>query len=143
MFKFKLESVLKYRKIKEDEVVREYRLKKKEISDCERNIEELKRKILKNKDESKKTLDVNMLKIIDNYIFRLNQELKYSEMNLHNLKNQLATIEIKMFQARKDRKILENLKEKKRKEYIKEELLKEQKFLDEIASISENRKKLN
>jgi flagellar FliJ protein len=143
MFKFKLENVLNFRKIKEEEAVREYRLKKREINECEVKIGEIKKKITENKKELQTVLDVNMIKIIDNYLFRLGKELEYTELKLHNLKNELVALENKMFQAMKERKVLENLKEKKRLEYFREENLKEQKFLDEIASIAENRKKLN
>ena len=31
-----------------------------------------------------------MIKIIDNYLFRLGKELEYTELKLHNLKNELV-----------------------------------------------------
>jgi len=46
-------------------------------------------------------------------------------------------------EARKERKILEKLKEKKHEIYKQEELKKEQKFIDELSNSMYNRRNLN
>lgn len=143
MFKFKLETVLKYKIRLEEEAVKEYKLKKKEILECEHRIEDLNKKLENSKKESKKKLDINMMRIYANYIHSLESSIEKERQLLNTLLSQLKIIEEKMFEAKKERKILEKLKEKKYMEYLREENLKDQKFLDEIASIAENRKKLN
>ncbi len=140
MFKFKLEPVLKFRKIKEEEVIKEFQAKKKEILDTEQKIKNLETNLNETKIQKKEKININDLKLIDNYIRGLTNNINEAKEKLLRLQYELKEIEEKLHQARKERKILENLKEKKYLEYIKEENLKEQKFLDEIASIAENRK---
>ncbi len=141
MFKFKLESVLKLRKIREKEIIKEFQIKKGEVLAAEKELERFKENLNKAKIEKSLKLTINDLKLLDNYIFKLKESIKYQAIKINNLNMELKQIELRLFQAQKERKVLENLKEKKYQEYLKEENLKEQKFLDEIASISFNKKK--
>ncbi len=141
MFKFKLESILKYRKIKEDEAIKNFQLKKREVEALILKIQETKNQITSSKARKEKNINIKELILIDNYIVRVTETLNNQTKELQTLNNQLKQLEKELFKARKERKIIENLKAKKYEDYLNEIKLIEQKFLDEISSIAENRKK--
>ena len=73
--------------------------------------------------------------LIDTYIKALRQDIQQTQKNIAMLETQIKKTQAELAEKAKDRKIMEKLKEKHFEHYKKEEQLKEQRNLDEIASI--------
>jgi len=134
-FKFRLESILNIKYIKEDKI-------KTELG----NLYSEEKKILNKIDfiESQIIIIENEIKSMSNFTI---QEYKENHFYLSNLKQQKADVKIslkkikkkidatkeRLVKAMKERKVLEALKENKKEEYKKEENLKMQKIMDELG----------
>lgn len=73
--------------------------------------------------------------LIDTYLKALRQDIQQTQKNIAMLEAQIQKTQAELAEKAKDRKIMEKLKEKHFEHYKKEEQLKEQRNLDEIASI--------
>lgn len=147
MFVFRLEKALEHRAEEEERIKREFLLKKNRL-------------------DSEKEVLSQKIKLINETIHQFN-ELRYGTLNAISLRNyeiylkKIKNEKIKQdevveqcrkiteeakdafIEARKEKKVLEKLKEKKYEVYKQEELKKEQKFIDELSNSMYNRRNVN
>ena len=135
MFRFRLEPVLRVKRIREDQRKKEFGEALSRFWEESRRLEELKRKRMECLGALGKVGDPFRLRLAVEYARYLEGEIKESERRLENLRREVEAKRKALVEAMKERKILERLKEKKLEEYRRKELLKEIKSLDEIASL--------
>ncbi len=135
MFRFRLEPVLRVKRIKEDQRKKEFGEALSRFWEESKRLEELKRKRMEYLGALGKITDPFRLKLSIEYARYLEGEIRRSERRLEELRREVETKRSALIEAMKERKILERLKEKRLEEYRREELLKEIKSLDEIASL--------
>ena len=136
MFKFKLEKLLKIRKKQEEDLGNLYALKLKEIEKAYNKLDKIKEEIICNKEKkTKKNLVASELVNLENYLYFLKQEEHAQLIEIEKLKEEADALKNQLLEARKKRKILETLKDKKYQKFLAEEKLKEQKLIDEVGVI--------
>lgn len=141
-FKFRLESFLGIKEKIEEQKKLEYGKALKKLDEERAYLESLETK--------KKDVIDNMRKSINsgiraNELKRYNNFVDYIKLRIEEQENVVRKAEIyaeqkriELVDAMKERKMLEVLKENDRVEYNKEQLLKEQKIVDEIVSYQYN-----
>ncbi len=130
-YKFKMEKVLEYRS----------QLEKKKVEDYARvnmTLEEQKDRLAELQDEySGKDRDqetgINEMKMQFLYKEKLRRDMFHQELKIQDTENRVNDARDILIEARKDRKIMEILKDKDKTQYIQEVNLKEQKELDDIS----------
>jgi len=136
-FKFALEKVLLYKEQLEKEA-------KSKLANLNAQKERLKERFASlKKDEFFQEQKLSQTPInemgerwlIENYLKALRQDIQQTQKNMAMLDTQIEQARIELAQKAKDKKVMEKLKEKHLERYKKEEQLKEQRNLDEIASI--------
>ncbi len=136
-FKFSLEKVLKYREQLENEA-------KALAAGLQQKSQALKDRYAQLKQEER--LQEQKLAatpfsqsgdrwLIDMYIKAIRQDIAQTQTDIAKTDAELEQAKRVLAEKSKDRKIMEKLKEKHFEQYKKEEQLKEQRNLDEIASI--------
>lgn len=145
MFKFKLQKAL-------DIKIQEEDLKRKELTDKQQLLENEKEKLnqinnkiiemihsySKNKTGS---LNIALMNSYENFIRKLKLE-KEDQIDIVDLVEKKVEEAKNMFlEVRKERKIFEKLKEKRYENFMKEELKKEQNFIDELSTSIFNRRR--
>ena len=135
MFRFRLEPVLRVKRIREDQRKKEFGEALSRFWEESRRLDELKRKRMEYLGALGRVGDPFRLRLAMEYARYLEGEIKESERRLESLRREVEAKRKALVEAMKERKILERLKEKKLEEYRREELLKEIKNLDEIASL--------
>jgi|APTNR8051073442_1049403.scaffolds.fasta_scaffold02163_12 flagellar protein FliJ len=132
-FNFKLDTVLRLRSDKTEEAKTELQLIIRKRIEKEQLIEEQLFKLENHnltRSEHKKLEEIQAFYYHKEYI---NQEIKRLKMELDNLLDIESLKRIKYNEALKEEKVLQNLKDKKKIEFIAEIERKEQIELDEIA----------
>ncbi len=136
-FSFSLESILN--------------LRKQETQDAEMRVEyakrvlmELKKMIAQERDlyfEDREQLNLvlkkshmNEVSLYDNSLSLRQKKLLELLENLRSCQSDLALFQQNLVQARRNQKMLENLKDLKEKEFLKQQFYKEQRALDEAGS---------
>lgn len=136
-FKFSLEKVLKYREQLENEA-------KALAAGLQQKSQALKDRYAQLKQEER--LQEQKLAatpfsqsgdrwLVDMYIKAIRQDIAQTQTDIAKTDAELEQAKRVLAEKSKDRKIMEKLKEKHFEQYKKEEQLKEQRNLDEIASI--------
>lgn len=147
MFVFRLEKALEHRAEEEERLKKEFLLKKNRL-DNEKEILRRKEKLIEETIHKFNDLRFGILNPIS---------LRNYEIYLKRLKNekteQIAVVEHwreiteeakdVFVEARKEKKVLEKLREKKLEIYKQEEIKKEQKFIDELSNSMYNRRNSN
>lgn len=132
MFKFKLEKLLNIRKKQEEDLGRAYSIKLKEIKQKEDELSNLVKEEFEVKiNMRKEKIMIGELQQMERYIFKLKNLQENLKQEITILKEQAEVLKNNLLNARKKRKTLEKLKEKKYQKYLYEQNLKEQKTLDE------------
>ncbi len=137
-FNFKLENILKVKSLKED-------LAKVELANLQSQYrtEEIILQQLQNsyvnyqsqlKEKQQKSITIQEFSLYSCYFHKVSQEITKQAELLVSVKEQVSRQREKLVESVKERKILENLKQKKYQEFKKIILSKEQNFLDEIAT---------
>lgn len=135
-FKFSLEQVLVYRTQLEDQAKAELgRLQSNMVLEQGRKAGFIAEMHEQELELAKNTTDLGGRWLIDNYIKALRSDIAQSNRKIEALEKQLQEARKKLLLCAKDKMILEKLKEKHEKTYKLEELQKEQREYDEIASI--------
>ncbi|WP_291964884.1 flagellar export protein FliJ [Caloramator sp.] len=135
-YKFKLEKLLELKLKREDSLkleVSEYLNKIKIKKD---QIENIKEKINFSKNNKINSAFSYDLKNYISYINYLESKLIEEQKNLIILENELEKIKEQLINATKERKVLENLKEKSYNEFLSELNKIENKIIDEMAIIN-------
>lgn len=136
-FKFRLEKVLLYKEQLEKEVKAKLAELNAQREQLKKRYESLKQDELFQEQKLSQT-PVNEMGerwLLDNYIKALRQDIQQTQKNISMFEMQIEKTRKELAEKAKDRKIMEKLKEKHFEYYKKEEQLKEQRNLDEIASI--------
>ena len=140
-FKFNLEKVLKHRKIQEDLAQRDYQEALAELHNQERKLE----KILNSIVESRELISWLEVQVAPDRFDRVNQAHQFiylqglrADRQKEKIKEVEKLVESKqelLRQKAMDKKIIERLKDKKRKAFEVEQNKVQQKELDEIVSM--------
>lgn len=144
MFKFKLQSVLEYRLNIEEKILNEF-------SDLKRCMEEqkavLKTLIDKRKDliNDLRSMQCNMMRANDiaalvAYVETIRNKEKEQKIILHQAKEQVEKKRQELIEAVKNRKVMENLRDKHAEEYRKSLNELEQKNSDEMSVLKFGRR---
>lgn len=142
-FKFSLESVLKYKVFLAKEAEQQLMSINMDIKECEEYIEQLKSQRIKTFEELDKKRDqeitIESYQIFQNYISSLEEKAELEQKRLHSLYREKDVRTKKLIEARKEKEVLEKLKDKKKKKHVEDMLYEEQKELDEISSLKQAR----
>jgi len=134
-FVFRLDRVLKLRKKKEEKIERELALKNAEYiavkNEIERNKEELKLFISENSITGG-SFSIEEIQAADNYIYRLEKRIKELRVELDEKKKEVDRVRELLNEAKKARKVLEKLRDKRLNEYINAVNREEVNELDDI-----------
>ncbi len=136
-FNFSLERVLKVREITEEDLQQQLKQAQEEKEKQEERLtglleqhEQYKTEFLDNVDKPMKVCDIQHY---SSYFPRLIRRIDEQRQRLQQAEKHLNKCYLEWQEARKERKIMENLKEKKREQHRREWLKTEQKFFDELA----------
>ena len=145
MFKFKFQKALEYKLQIEDEA-KYLLLKKKEEEQAEQEkleniIESEKKFMLEYKNIKTGKLDINKMVEYQSYLDKIEKEKELQKEAVEQAEMEVEKAEKDYFEARKDRKIFDKLKEKAESDYNKEEQKKEQNLMDEISNNIFNRRR--
>lgn len=134
-FVFRLDRVLKLRRQIEERIEIEFALKNSEYiavkNEIERNKEELMLFISENS-IMEGSFSIEEIQAADNYIFRLEKRIKDLKVELDEKKKELDRVRELLNEAKKARKILEKLREKRLNEYVNAVNREEVNELDDI-----------
>jgi flagellar FliJ protein len=132
-YKFSLEKVLEWRVDKEKAAAKEFLLLQKELDYQEATLNNLR---LEDEKIKKKILKLSSIQELKRqYLFKqkIEERIEKQIELIEKTKEELEVLRQELLEAQKDRKIMENLKERDYNSY-KEELMRiEQKELDEVA----------
>lgn len=138
MFRFELETVLSLKEKFEDSKKRELGVAtvQEEKLQVEKQTLLTKKSYVYDaiKEASSECLDINSIKLFNRYSSVLNEEIQKKEVEILNAKKVVEEKRRQLFEAVKERKILENLKEIKFEQYREEANRAENQILDEIVS---------
>lgn len=136
-FKFQFESILKHRQEAQMEAQELFLMQRERYDAIIREVETIKEKL----NDASEMLSSGELgfahhyQAMQQYRQKLEQDLKLKEIESKNQKQALLSAKEELFEATKELKIIEKLKEHQLNLYQKEEQLKESKFLDELVSM--------
>lgn len=136
-FKFQFESVLKHREEVQTEAQELFLIERERYDAIMRDVEMIKEKII----DASQMLSSGELgfahhyQAMQQYRQKLEQDLKLKEIEAKSQKEALLKAKEDLFEATKELKIIEKLKEHQLSIHKKEEQIKENKFLDELVSM--------
>ena len=145
-FFFSLQFLLDYRKRREESLKKELaKMIAKEEKEKE-VLEKLQEKLLfwqKQLEEKKKEerISIPMMLVYYSYLEEFLIQIKKQVEKIENISLEKERLQKKLLQATKDRKIVEEIKEKRWEEFILQQKKLEQKFIDENALIKFYQKK--
>ncbi|MCB2188217.1 MAG: flagellar export protein FliJ [Deltaproteobacteria bacterium] len=136
-FKFRLESVLDHRRHLEDVAQAQFLVELKVERECEAHIawldQEVRRARLQLTSREKDGISGREYAQAGDYILVLRLHARRERDRLMRLKLRTDRARKKLMEATRERKVLDILKSKHHQEYLRQERLAEQKFLDEVA----------
>lgn len=147
MFIFRLQKALEHRVDEEDRLKKEFLLKKNRL-DLEKEIL-LKKSILidetiHNFDNIRKgNINPSQLVNYETYLKKIKNDKIIQEGIVEEWRRVTEQAKDNFVEARKERKVLEKLKEKKYELYKLEQIKNEQKFIDELSNSMYNRRNIN
>jgi len=137
MFHFSLEPVLRHRKLIEEELQKEMAATKRRLLAEEEKLlglEETKGRCLRELQEKQakgiRALDISLY---SDFIGRVTTQIGAQRKTISGIERSLAKKRKKLVQAMKERKTVETLKKNRLKAYQRDARRKEQKWIDEIA----------
>jgi flagellar FliJ protein len=130
-YKYKMEKVLDYRSNVEKHKVEDFARITQKLDQEKKHLDLLEEKL----DQKKKEVstDVNAMKMSFLYKEKLKAELTHQKKKVDDIFHKANDAREVLIEARKDRKIMELLKEKDKDKFQQEMLLKEQKELDDFT----------
>ena len=136
-FSFKLEPVLAYRRLIEDGEEQKLRGIQAEILAAERVRQDLGTQIercgRRLEERSNGVMDMDEIRVLTAYLDRLREEMLRTSQVLSKLEHDRTSQLANLLEARKDREVVERLKEDRLSDYMKESRALEQKMLDELS----------
>lgn len=138
-FEFSMERVLKVKEINERDLLRELQEAREEKEKEEKHLTKLQDIQQKYQHEFFENMDtptkVHEARRYSHYFPELANHIEEQKKRLMKAENKLDKYFSKWQEAQKERKIMENLKERKWEEHKREQLKIEQKLFDEMAQI--------
>lgn len=136
-FKFRLQSVLDHRAHLEELALNAFALKIKAERECQEQIawleSEHRRARAKITDMDVKGMSAAEFQLANEYATVLRLQAMREQARLPRLQAETHEARVKLMEARKDRLVLDTLKKRHRKKYDYEQLLAEQRLIDEAA----------
>lgn len=136
-FRFRFQTVLAMRERQEDERRNELALEERRLTEKSAELsawDEAHRQGIKTfYDACNGVLDVDYLSCCQSHLAYLKERREDCRQAVEQIHTDVNQARERLIEARKDRKAMEQLKEKNRQTYIREEQDKEQKFLDDIG----------
>lgn len=136
-FNFKLERVLNYKKTFEDYKKGKYGTVHKKLIEEENELDRFykyKKSLMDEKKLSSTKIKAGDLALYNNYINKLNVQIKNQEEIIIETKNELEEAKKEMITAVKEKKIFEKLKENEYEEYLYQLKKQEEKQNDTLLS---------
>ncbi|MBQ4133523.1 MAG: flagellar export protein FliJ [Desulfovibrionaceae bacterium] len=132
-FKFKLEQVLRYREQLENQAQMAFMRACMELEAQVRRLNELRASLAKEENLPYKSPEEFWLR--SNFIRSLKEDIGAAELNRQRLELAVERRRAELVKAGQERQLLDKLKDKQAERYAQEQLLQEQKELDEVASL--------
>ena len=130
-YKYKMEKVLDYRSTVEKHKVEDYARINQKLDQEKEHLNNLEEEFNQKKKEI--TTDVNSMKMSFLYKEKLKTELTHQKSKVDEIIHRATDAREVLIEARKDRKIMEILKEKDKEKFHHEMLIREQKELDDFT----------
>ena len=130
-YKYKMEKVLDYRSTVEKHKVEDYARINQKLDQEKEHLNNLEEEFDQKKKEI--TTDVNSMKMSFLYKEKLKTELTHQKKKVDEIIHKANDARDVLIEARKDRKIMEILKEKDKEKFHHEMLIREQKELDDFT----------
>lgn len=144
-FRFRLQSVLDHRQHLEDEAMQGFAQKLQVQQECERHIDwleqEHRRSRVSLQPKEVSGMPAPEFQMVNEYSTVLRLQVLREQSRLPMLQAETEVFRLKFIEARRERKVLDILKEKHHQRYQKKELLAEQKIIDEAAVSAYRRRK--
>ncbi len=145
-FTFRLENVLNIRRKQEEGVQRQFALRRAELLKIENDVNDLGDKMhrfMAQNQISEGSFTVMEVLAVDNYISRLEYEIRRLEMLRKEKEEEVSTILSLLHEAKRTRKVIENLKKRQLERHYDELNREEAGELDDInQNINRNRETL-
>jgi len=137
-YRFKLESLLKYRQLSEDKLRQELAIKMQNLRRCEKKLSfmrsEKKRYAVEFNQVQSSGVRGNRIFVYRNYLSGMTKQIEQQEIKRMESKKEVDEAQKDYLEARKKLKSVEKLKEKDFQRYLDEMKIFERKALDEIAT---------
>ena len=144
-FKFDLEKVLMYKRLRED-------ILKRELAELQRRLEGERRKLFQLEDKQRDhlkelggkvegKLDLNEVLLYQEFIAGLSDDIEGQIERIEELLGKLEGKRDELVGAAKEKKVLENLRQSRHDQYIYSAEKLETKFLDEVSNGMEYRRR--
>jgi len=137
MFRFSLETLLKFRRVQEDAIARELRVVSDELQDAEHQLTRLKksqqeheRQWLAIEQQGISSIEISLHR---QYALHLYRNISTQSIQVDEIKARLDLKRQELIEKMKQRRLLERLKEKRFQEYLVAEYRTERKQIDELA----------
>ncbi len=144
-FNFKIESVLKQRKILEEREAKAFHALHQKLDRETEKLNSLKNKYKETQEKLTKKesegIDITELKTFYTYLDSLKDDIKVQDLKVMEARGNLEKQRKILVKAQKDKKVIDKLKENKLDEHKELERIEEIKAIDDIVSVSEARKR--
>ncbi len=137
MFRFSLETLLKFRRVQEDAIARGLRIISDELKDAEHQLDRLKqsqqeheRQWLAIEQQGISSIEISLHR---QYALHLYRNISSQSIQVAEIKARLDLKRQELIEKMKQRRLLERLKEKRFQEYLVAEYRTERKQIDELA----------
>ena len=140
MFRFRLDPLLNFRRIQEEEKQRDLALATREFMKMNSELEEFtkqkKRAAVTLNDKEKQGDDVSVLKLYEDFIRGRDYDIVNKKAEVQNARVTVTKRQEELLEYVKRRRALEAYRDRRESAYRKEETRKERIFMDEVAGMN-------
>ena len=140
MFRFKLDPLLKFRRIQEEEKQRDLALAARELMKVNSELEEFKNQkkqaAITLNDKESQSAEVNVLRLYEDFIRGRDYDIVNKKVEVQKARDAVTKRQEELLEYVKRRRSLELYREKRESKYLKEEARKERIFMDEVAGMN-------
>lgn len=138
-YKFSMEKILEWRTDTEKTTMEEFATLQNDLQLEKLVLNGLQRQYAKSKENDLRNYNVNELVHQQLYVQAIEEKIEEQTQIIYTKKDLVEESRLELIAAQKDRKIMENLKEKDESNYLENAKNMEQKELDEMAVLRFNR----
>ncbi len=135
--KFKLQTVLNYRQLLENQAQQALVASQQRLTELGEELEQQQRELARHDDELKRRqqegLTIAEIDLFETRIQHGRRVIAQLQQQLQRIERQIQTERDELLAAARDRQVIEKLKEKQEAEFLKELNRKEREMLDEIS----------